>query len=126
MRVCDEYGDVLELLLAALVLLVKAQILHEVDGGPAVDEDDVAQVLLDIVVKVADEVGAALDGHERVEDLVALEEVLKDFDGAEGVDVEVDEDEGAAVTQRVEKLAAQVGDVHDGTSWRVGLSGFGY
>ena len=65
-------------------------------------------------MKVADEVGAALDGHERVEDLVALEEVLKDFDGAEGVDVEVDEDEGAAVTQRVEKLAAQVGDVHDG------------
>ena len=114
-RVGYENGDVLELFLSAVVLFVKAQILHEVDGGAAVDENDITQVLLDVVVKAANEIGAALDGHESVEDLVALEEILKDFDGAEGVDVKVDKDECAAVAQRVEKLAAKVRDVHNGT-----------
>ena len=105
-RVGNENGDVLKLVLPAVVLFVQAEILHEIDSGPAVDEDDIAQVLLHIGLKAADEIGAALDGHERVEDLVALEEILKDFDGAEGVDIEVDEDECTAVTQRIEEFAA--------------------
>lgn len=105
-RVGNENGYVLKLVLPAVVLFVQAEILHEIDSGPAVDEDDIAQVLLHIGLKAADEIGAALDGHERVEDLVALEEILKDFDGAEGVDIEVDEDECTAVTQRIEEFAA--------------------
>ena len=105
-RVGNENCDVLKLFLPAVVLLVKAEILHEIDSGPAVDEDDIAQVLLDIVVEAADEIGAALDGHESVKDLVALEEIPKDFDGAEGIDIEVDEDEGTSVTQRIEEFAA--------------------
>ena len=105
-RVGNENGYVLKLVLPAVVLFVQAEILHEIDSGPAVDEDDIAQVLLHIGLKAADEIGAALDGHERVEDLVALEEILKDFDGAEGVDIEVDEDECTSVTQRIEEFAA--------------------
>ena len=114
MRVGNENCDVLKLFLSAVVLFVEAEVLHEINSGPTVDENDVAKVLLDIFMKVPDKVGAALDGHECVEDLFALEEGLKDFDGADGVDVEVGEDEGAAVTQRIEELAAKVGDVHVG------------
>ena len=54
-RVGDENGDVLELFLPAVVLLVEAEILHEINGGPAVDEDavlDALDVILESVVEI--------------------------------------------------------------------------
>ena len=53
------------------------------------------------------------DWNQRVEDLIALEQVLKDLDGANGINVEVGENQCTVVTaQRLEKFLSQVRDKH--------------
>ena len=64
--------------------------------------------------KTVDEVHPSADRDQRVRDLVTLEQVLENLDGADGVDVEVGEQHNPLMTEQVEELLANILDVHPG------------
>ena len=67
----------------------------------------------DILIEGFDQVGLAGDGHESVGHELTLEEGLQDLDGADGVDVDVGDDQDPIVgTEQVEKFFSQIGDEH--------------